>query len=67
MKQNQSIIIEESIENKIFLIRNQKVMTDSDLANLYEVDTKVLNQNEANALYACRNQRQNLGNGVKIR
>ena len=32
------------IENKIFVIRGQKVMLDSDLANLYDVETKVLNQ-----------------------
>ena len=32
------------IENKIFTIRGQKVMLDSDLAQLYEVETKVLNQ-----------------------
>lgn len=32
------------IENKIYIIRGLKVMLDSDLAYLYEVDTKVLNQ-----------------------
>jgi hypothetical protein len=32
------------IENMIYLIRGQKVMLDSDLAGLYEVETKVLNQ-----------------------
>jgi len=34
----------EIIENKIFVIRNYKVMMDSDLAKLYGVRTKVLNQ-----------------------
>jgi len=34
----------ESIERKIFLIRGCKVMLDSDLAELYRVPTKVLNQ-----------------------
>jgi ORF6N domain len=34
----------ERIENKIYLIRGQKVMLDRDLAELYEVDTFVLNQ-----------------------
>lgn len=34
----------EQIERKIFLIRSQKVMLDSDLAKLYGVSTKVLNQ-----------------------
>lgn len=33
-----------SIESKIYTIRNKKVMLDSDLAELYGVDTKVLNQ-----------------------
>ncbi len=32
------------IESKIYLIRNQKVMLDSDLAFLYEVSTRTLNQ-----------------------
>ena len=34
----------EIIENKILIIRGQKVMLDKDLAQLYEVETKVLNQ-----------------------
>lgn len=33
---------EENIMSKIYLIRGQKVMIDRDLAELYEVDTKVL-------------------------
>ena len=32
------------IQNKIYEIRNQKVMFDYDLAELYQVETKVLNQ-----------------------
>lgn len=32
------------IENKIFTIRGVQVMLDSDLAELYQVETKVLNQ-----------------------
>jgi hypothetical protein len=32
------------IEKRIFIIRGQKVMLDSDLAELYGVETKVLNQ-----------------------
>jgi len=35
---------EEIVENKIFLIRGQKVMIDRDLADLYGVKTKYLNQ-----------------------
>jgi len=34
----------EKIENKIFQIRGKKVMLDKDLAELYEVPTKVLVQ-----------------------
>jgi hypothetical protein len=34
----------ELIQNKIFEIRNIKVMLDFDLAAMYEVETKVLNQ-----------------------
>ena len=34
----------EVVKNKIFLIRGQKVFLDSDLAELYGVETKVLNQ-----------------------
>ena len=34
----------EAIQKKIFVIRNQKVMLDFDLAALYGVETKVLNQ-----------------------
>ena len=34
----------EKIETRIFLIRGKKVMIDTDLAKLYEVQTKVLNQ-----------------------
>jgi ORF6N domain len=33
-----------SIETRIFMIRGQKVMVDSDLADLYRVATKVFNQ-----------------------
>ena len=33
----------ELVERKIYFIRGQKVMRDSDLASLYQVQTKVLN------------------------
>ena len=39
---NESIIPIEVIENKIYFIRNVKVMLDSDLASLYDVETKQL-------------------------
>ncbi|MEW6417321.1 MAG: ORF6N domain-containing protein [Nitrospirota bacterium] len=38
------LIPHESIEQRIFNIRGQKVMLDRDLAGLYGVATKVLNQ-----------------------
>jgi len=38
------IIPVERIENQIYLIRGQKVMLDSDLARLYGVETRILNQ-----------------------
>ncbi|MFN8261312.1 MAG: ORF6N domain-containing protein [Chitinophagales bacterium] len=34
----------QKVQNKIFEIRGQKVILDFDLAALYEVETKVLNQ-----------------------
>ena len=37
------LILGEEIERKIFLIHGQKVMIDRDLAELYGVETKVLN------------------------
>ena len=39
-----SLIPVETIERKILLIREEKVMLDSDLAELYQVQVKVLNQ-----------------------
>jgi hypothetical protein len=36
----EAIIPEELISNKIYFIRNQKVMLDRDLASLYEVETQ---------------------------
>jgi len=41
---NQSLLSEETISNKIYFIRNQKVMLDRDLAFLYGIETKVLKQ-----------------------
>jgi hypothetical protein len=41
------IIPDEVIMNKIFYIRNQKVMLDSDLAELYGVETRRLNEQVA--------------------
>jgi len=43
-KEEISIILDEIISNKIYLIRNQKVMIDRDLSELYQVETRVLKQ-----------------------
>ncbi|MBW1657441.1 ORF6N domain-containing protein [Flavobacterium quisquiliarum] len=39
-----SLLSEETISNKIYFIRGQKVMLDRDLALLYGIETKVLKQ-----------------------
>ena len=38
------IIPQEIIQSRIFLIRNKKVMLDKDLAQLYSVETRILNK-----------------------
>ena len=43
-KKQKNMAITERIEQSILLIRDHKVMLDSDLASLYGVETKVLNQ-----------------------
>lgn len=43
-KEHQLIVSDEIVMNKIYVIRNQKVMLDRDLAELYQVETKVLKQ-----------------------
>ena len=43
-QQKESTVPDEMIMNKIFLIRNQKVMIDRDLAELYGVETKRLKE-----------------------
>lgn len=44
MSKKEVAIPEEMIANKIFLVREKKVMLDSDLAELYQVETKRLNE-----------------------
>ena len=39
-----ALVSVEIIEKKIYLIRGHKVMLARDLAELYEVETRVLNQ-----------------------
>jgi len=41
---NEVFIPDELVMNKIYLIRDQKIMLDRDLAELYGVNTKVLKQ-----------------------
>lgn len=38
------MLAHEAVLNKIYVIRNKKVMLDRDLATLYDVETRVLNQ-----------------------
>ena len=38
------MIPDELVMNKIYIIRGQKVMLDEDLAELYQVETKRLNE-----------------------
>jgi hypothetical protein len=40
----ESLLPDELIINKIILLRDQKVLVDRDLAELYDVDTRALNQ-----------------------
>ena len=39
-----SVLSDEKVINKIYFIREQKVMLDRDLAEMYGVETRVLNQ-----------------------
>ncbi len=44
MKKDHPTVPDDVILNKIFMLRHKKVMLDRDLASLYNVSTKVLNQ-----------------------
>lgn len=44
-KSSQHIVIPEAlVTSKIYVVRNKKIMLDKDLAELYEVETRALNQ-----------------------
>lgn len=43
-KEHLMIVPEEVVIHKIYFIRNQKVMLDKDLAELYQVETRRLNE-----------------------
>jgi predicted XRE-type DNA-binding protein len=44
MSKKNELLIQERITKAIYVIRGQKVMIDSELAEMYEVETKALNQ-----------------------
>lgn len=44
MEPDEVLVNENSIKNLIYVIRGQQVMLDSDLAELYQVETKALNR-----------------------
>lgn len=45
MSENRTIAVpDEIVMSKIYLIRDKKVMLDSDLATLYQVETRILKQ-----------------------
>jgi hypothetical protein len=44
MRKDVALVPPERIERLILLIRGQKVMLDRDLAQLYDVETRALNQ-----------------------
>ncbi|HKP67737.1 MAG TPA: ORF6N domain-containing protein [Pyrinomonadaceae bacterium] len=44
MSKKESSELIEKVEEKIYVIRGQRVMTDSDLADIYGVETRTLNQ-----------------------
>jgi ORF6N domain len=43
-KELQTLVMEQKILNRIYVIRNEKVMLDRDLAELYGIETRVLKQ-----------------------
>jgi hypothetical protein len=43
-QKNSLVMVQERIEQRIFMIRGKKVMLDRDLAQLYKVPTKRLNE-----------------------
>jgi ORF6N domain len=43
-KELQTLVMEQKILSRIYVIRGEKVMQDRDLAELYGIETKVLNR-----------------------
>ncbi len=44
LHQSIQTVLQEEVRNKLFVIRNEQVIIDADLAALYGVETRVLNQ-----------------------
>lgn len=43
-KELQALVTEQKILNRIYVVRNEKIMLDRDLAELYGIETRVLKQ-----------------------
>ena len=43
-KELETLVAEQKILNRIYVVRNEKIMLDRDLAELYGIETKVLKQ-----------------------
>ena len=43
-KELQALVVEQKILNRIYVVRSQKVMLDDDLAEMYRVETRRLNE-----------------------
>ena len=43
-KELEALVMEQKILNRIYVVRGEKIMLDRDLAELYNVETRVLNQ-----------------------
>ncbi len=41
---NELIVLDNNIQNLIYTIRNRQVMLDSDIAVLYQCETRIVNQ-----------------------
>ena len=43
-KELQALVLEQKILNRIYVVRDQKIMIDEDLAEMYKVETRRLNE-----------------------
>ena len=43
-KELQALVAEQKILNRIYVLRGQKIMLDKDLAEMYKVETRRLNE-----------------------